>query len=255
MKKNNLLSIGELSKLTGVSVQAIRHYEKIELLKPSFTDPETNYRYYSLQHPELLDYIILALEFGIPLKTLRDYFKSEDIIELESLIAYAKEEAEAKITALQQGYEALCTIEKAIEKAKDFPIGEIYDRNISVQNLNGATIQDISEGKLRCLELYQSMDFAIEETPDFGVMLKNNNSASELYAFVEVPIHSQTSNLTLDSGLWKCYRGFEASLDNIDQIFSDYLKPEDDFIAIQSEVISSRVHIEKPLYELRIFTV
>ena len=41
-----MLKIGEFSKLSGVSVRMLRHYDEIGLLKPAETDRFTDYRYY-----------------------------------------------------------------------------------------------------------------------------------------------------------------------------------------------------------------
>ena len=255
LRQTSLLTIGELSKFTGVSTQAIRHYEKIELLKPTFVDPETNYRYYSLQHPELVDYIILASEFDIPLKTLRDYFKNEDIVDLSSLVTYAKKQATAKINKLQQNFTALCQIESAIEEYSQFPVDEIYERSFPNQQFVGTTIDDVNEAKLKCLKLYEGMTFDIEETPDFGVMIKNLKGKIATFAVVEVSSHCKNFNLTTPAGTWICYKSYDASIDRVHDIFADYLTLNDDFIAIESEVISSKVHIEKPLLELRVLKI
>jgi len=37
--KKGLLSIGEVSRITGASVRSLRYYEKINILKPAHTDP------------------------------------------------------------------------------------------------------------------------------------------------------------------------------------------------------------------------
>ncbi|WP_434369237.1 MerR family DNA-binding transcriptional regulator [Peribacillus frigoritolerans] len=50
----NKLSIGEMAKLRGVTVDTLRHYDKIGLLKPFHIDPETGYRYYSISQYEAL---------------------------------------------------------------------------------------------------------------------------------------------------------------------------------------------------------
>ncbi len=44
----NKLSIGEMAKLRSVTVDTLRHCDKIGLLKPYHIDPETGYRYYSI---------------------------------------------------------------------------------------------------------------------------------------------------------------------------------------------------------------
>ena len=41
-----MLSIGEFSKLSGISKKALIWYDNIGLLKPDFTDSENGYRYY-----------------------------------------------------------------------------------------------------------------------------------------------------------------------------------------------------------------
>lgn len=42
-----MFSIGDFSKICMVSVKTLRHYDKIGLMRPKFTDPFTGYRYYS----------------------------------------------------------------------------------------------------------------------------------------------------------------------------------------------------------------
>ena len=44
---NKYFSIGEVSKITGLSIDRLRNYDKIGLLKPSYIDPNSGYRYYS----------------------------------------------------------------------------------------------------------------------------------------------------------------------------------------------------------------
>ena len=41
---NEYLSIGQMAKLNNVSVQALRHYEKLGLMVPSYINNETGYR-------------------------------------------------------------------------------------------------------------------------------------------------------------------------------------------------------------------
>ena len=43
----DLLSIGRFSRLSGLSVHALRHYDELGLLRPAEVDPETGYRRYA----------------------------------------------------------------------------------------------------------------------------------------------------------------------------------------------------------------
>lgn len=67
----NLLSIGEVAKIRNVNVQSLRYYEKLGILIPAYINPETGYRYYSLEQIMILDTIILCVDLGIPLKDLK----------------------------------------------------------------------------------------------------------------------------------------------------------------------------------------
>ena len=42
-------SIGEISRLHNLSIQTLRYYDKIGLLKPAYINKETNYRYYTIE--------------------------------------------------------------------------------------------------------------------------------------------------------------------------------------------------------------
>ena len=41
-----MFRIGDFPRLTQVTVKALRHYDRLELLKPARIDPESGYRYY-----------------------------------------------------------------------------------------------------------------------------------------------------------------------------------------------------------------
>ncbi|WP_428409666.1 MerR family transcriptional regulator [Hyphococcus sp.] len=58
-----LLQIGELARLGGVSVKALRFYDDQGLLRPEHVDPHTGYRYYTLEQAAQLA-IITNLRFA-----------------------------------------------------------------------------------------------------------------------------------------------------------------------------------------------
>lgn len=50
-----MLSIGEFSRACQVTVKTLRHYDKIDLLKPAYIDEHSGYRYYETEQvPQLL---------------------------------------------------------------------------------------------------------------------------------------------------------------------------------------------------------
>ena len=46
---NNYLSIGEMAKMNHITVTTLRLYDELDLLKPVYVNPETNYRYYDIK--------------------------------------------------------------------------------------------------------------------------------------------------------------------------------------------------------------
>ena len=53
-----MLSIGEFSKICGVSQKTLRYYDEIGLIKPHEINPKSNYRYYSIDQLEKMLFII-----------------------------------------------------------------------------------------------------------------------------------------------------------------------------------------------------
>ena len=49
--RRDLVSIGEFSMLSKISVKAFRYYAEQGLLKPAHTDSRSSYRYYSSARP------------------------------------------------------------------------------------------------------------------------------------------------------------------------------------------------------------
>ncbi len=43
---NDLVSIGRFSRMSGLTIDALRHYDELGLLRPAAVDPETGYRRY-----------------------------------------------------------------------------------------------------------------------------------------------------------------------------------------------------------------
>lgn len=69
------MTVREVSAKTGVSVRALHHYDKIDLLKPAALS-EAGYRLYDLASLERLQLIMLFRELQFPLKDIRGILDS-----------------------------------------------------------------------------------------------------------------------------------------------------------------------------------
>ena len=102
MDKTKLLSIGTLSKLTGVHIKSLRYYDKIGILPPVYVDPDTKYRYYSFSQIHVVDAIQLCVDLDIPLKQFPEFVGSQNReIYFAKLLARGTELANAKIRSIQ----------------------------------------------------------------------------------------------------------------------------------------------------------
>ena len=70
-----MFQIGLFSKLGKTTIKTLRHYEKIGLLVPGFTDPETGYRYYSTKELMMLHRIQSYKQMGLSLEEIQEILK------------------------------------------------------------------------------------------------------------------------------------------------------------------------------------
>lgn len=73
-----LLRIGQVSKLYGISLDTLRHYDRKGLLEP-IVDSQSGYRYYSLEHLDILEMILVGKFTEIPLDQMKEKIDSESI--------------------------------------------------------------------------------------------------------------------------------------------------------------------------------
>lgn len=78
---NNFLRIGQVCELYGISLDTLRYYDKKKILVP-IVDEENGYRYYTMEHLDVLEMILIGRYLEIPLEQLKKK------IELESIDGY-----------------------------------------------------------------------------------------------------------------------------------------------------------------------
>ena len=94
-----MMTVNEVSKLTGVSIRALQYYDKIGLLEPS-GHTESGYRLYDDTALEKLQQILLFRELEFPLKEIKeivsrpDFDKSKALEQQIALLTMKKEHLE-----------------------------------------------------------------------------------------------------------------------------------------------------------------
>ncbi len=67
---NENWTVKQVSRLTGLTVRTLHHYDQIGLLKPAFV-AENGYRYYNQENLARLQEILLFRELDFPLKDIQ----------------------------------------------------------------------------------------------------------------------------------------------------------------------------------------
>lgn len=121
-----MYTIGEFSKVCNLSIQTLRYYDQIDLLKPAFVDPSSNYRYYMESQIHYID-LIKSLKFiGTPLEQI----KSAQGLTTEQLLVFLNEQeaiVEKKVKQMQEIQYILKKTKKQMEDQLNIPVfNEVY---------------------------------------------------------------------------------------------------------------------------------
>ena len=92
-----MFSIGEFSRLGGVSVRTLRHYDEIGLLRPATVDPDTGYRGYSAAQLGRLNRIMALKELGLSLTQARRLLDGVTLEELNGMLILRRAQLEHEL--------------------------------------------------------------------------------------------------------------------------------------------------------------
>src|SRR5262245_60299304 len=73
------LTIGDFSRMTFVSVKALRHYHEIGLLVPARIDPDSGYRRYAVAQVPVAQVIRRLRDLGLPLEAIDTIVHAPDV--------------------------------------------------------------------------------------------------------------------------------------------------------------------------------
>lgn len=91
MRSMQLMSIGRFSRLTGLGIKALRHYDEIGLLVPAAVDEETGYRFYSAEQVGMAEAIGRLRRVEMPLDEIRAALAAEGPAALrDALVAHQR---------------------------------------------------------------------------------------------------------------------------------------------------------------------
>lgn len=114
-----LFRIGEMAKLFGMNIRTLRYYDEAGLLHPVRVDPETNYRYYSVEQFEQLNTIRYLRTQGVGLEDIRAALAHRDPAGIRDLLRRQEEAVTRQLAALENAKARLAGRVKQIDDVMD----------------------------------------------------------------------------------------------------------------------------------------
>lgn len=124
---NEYLSIGQMAKLNNVSVQTLRHYEKLGLMKPSYINNDTGYRYYSMKDFATIDLIKQCKAMGLSLEEIKEVISNYTSLEsILDILGNQRKIIDKKIKELEIIKHKITSIESKIGISLNNGLNEVF---------------------------------------------------------------------------------------------------------------------------------
>jgi DNA-binding transcriptional MerR regulator len=190
------LAIGQVARLAGLTTKALRHYDRIGLLRPAGVDPSTGYRRYEPDQVERARLIRRLRELELPLDEVRRLLDlAGDQEAFRAALAGHRRRVQARLTRLQR---ILHTLGHAITDDDWMTVTDIDDR---ADDRIPADEKDLHRhwGKTLFNDTWRLMEKA-DRTPDEDAQMVHQAHASA-YHWLQVggPEH-------FARGHWQCSR-------------------------------------------------
>jgi len=102
-----LLNIGEFSRMTHLSVKALRHYHDVGILEPAAIDPHSGYRSYDARQVTSAQVIRRLRDLGMPLDSIRAVLAAPDLAARNREISAHLERMERQLEQTQAAVSGL----------------------------------------------------------------------------------------------------------------------------------------------------
>ena len=104
------LSIGDFSRMTYLSVKALRHYHDVGVLEPAEIDPSSGYRFYLPSQVGLAQMIRRLRDLGMPLDEVRTILQAPDGDTRDKTLVAHLQRMEQQLAETQQTVASLRTL-------------------------------------------------------------------------------------------------------------------------------------------------
>jgi len=99
---SKLYSIGETAELMGISVQTLRLYSKMGIIKPSFINPKTGYRFYDATTFSTIDRLRYLQKLGFSLTEIKSLYEKNNISSIVQELKQLEQKKRREIAEQQE---------------------------------------------------------------------------------------------------------------------------------------------------------
>lgn len=135
-----MFSIGEFSKLSGLTVKTLRFYHDEGLLVPAFVDPDSGYRYYHERQIETARIIAYLRNLEFSIGDIKELLGRADEAGLLDLLERQRSQIKEQIKRLQRTVRSLDQF--ISEERQGLAMAEISE-NVSEKNLDAVLVAGI----------------------------------------------------------------------------------------------------------------
>ena len=255
----NYLSIGDVSRLSGVGVKALRYYEKIGIFKPAYINPETGYRYYVHDQILFLDMIQLCLEIGLPLSTAAKYIQPDGTVLSRELFIEGLHQAQEKVKRLNRKIQhinyALDQMNAEDQFASLVP-GQIYTRHFPARKIFAVNRNELGLHLSRNLSWEKinimARDAQIDITYPSGSVISRSPEGSVEHLFMEAHTEDQNCYYVryIPEGDFRCIRVTEEDQIDLHPLLGK--EPPSTYQFVVNSVMTPTNNYRNHLFELQL---
>ena len=156
-----MFRIGEFSQIARVTIDTLRHYDALGLLKPANVDPFTGYRYYSARQLMSLNRILALKEVGFSLDEIARILQDKPTNDqLRGMLKAQLVRAEQEVQAAQLRQERILARLHYLNLEDDMPAHEVTLK--PVEKLTVAAIREVvptlEQMPQRCSEMFDMLE-------------------------------------------------------------------------------------------------
>lgn len=154
---NQRFTIGEMAKMHKITESTLRYYDEKGIFHPSIVDPQTNYRYYTIDQFSLLDTIKFLRQLNISLKEIKMYIDERNPSYALNLLEkqqemMLKKQREIEYTLAKMNYKIEMMKEATASKANHVTFKKLPKRKITALAIAPNITDDMFEYYIHSLQ-------------------------------------------------------------------------------------------------------